>query len=314
MSDRSWDEDLLIFSRKSRRGVFVLLFVFILIAVTPRIYRNYFLNNNIEPQYQDLLINTDQDKINKKDSDKQQPKTTRKNQGPTEYAYNIPSTPFDPNEYDFDSWKSIGFSDKQVQTIINYQNSGGVFEIKSDLKKLYVIDDELYNQLHDKIDLPDSIHKSENEISKPNHFENNTFEAKAKESIVLNVNRASTEELQKINGIGPFFAEEIVKLREEHGGIYDLNQLLDIYNFDEEKLEELKPHLKLNIEDIDKININKATKKMLGSHPDIDWNIANSIVSMRETHGEYKSLDDLLKSVLIDKQKLEEIRPYLTVD
>lgn len=308
MSDNSWDKDWLVFSRKSRRGIFVLLFIFIVVAVLPRIYRNHFMDNPLDVQIASLSLKEKESVTPEFENEftKQSKDIKKQNQKQKAFTYNIPSNPFDPNEYSFEDWKAIGFSDKQVHTILNYQQSGGEFKVKEDVKKLYVVDDNLYSKLYDLIDLPDSIGTNKNR--------NSTRKPKVKRDIQINVNTATIEQLKEVEGIGPFFAEEIVKLREGYGGIHDLNQLLEIYRMDEEKLSLVKENFIIKRADIKKININKATRKELNNHKEISWNVANSIVSMRETHGQFKRIDDLLKSVLIDQKKLKKLKPYLTIE
>lgn len=305
MSGNSWDNDWLVFSRKARRGVFVLLFAFVLIAVIPRIYRNYFLDTPLDVQIASLdmgeeNINEPNYEVNSnKETDSEKDNTSDEKS----FSYNIPVEPFNPNTYSFEDWKAMGFSKKQVQTILNFRKSVGEFKVKEDVKKLFVIDDELYSQLYEVIDLPDSLATNEN-------FEQ---EPKINKKIPININTASLEELKEVSGIGSFFAEEIIKLREGYGGIYNLQQLLEIYRMDEEKLSTIEGSFIIDDKDIRKIDINQSTRKELNEHKIISWNIANSIVSMRETHGEYKKIDDLLKSILIDRDKLETLKPYLTV-
>jgi competence ComEA-like helix-hairpin-helix protein len=311
MSDKSWDKDWLVFTRKSRRGIFVLLLVFIIVAVLPRIYRNYFMDNSLEPQIVNLIQEEKEKETLKYENDFKKEHIDKKRENKNSYTYNIPNKPFDPNDYSSEDWKAIGFSEKQVQTILNYIQSGGQFKVKEDVKKLYVIDEDLYADLYDVIDLPDSIAApiaSENDF---NYSEENNIPLK---DVTANINTASEKELKEVSGIGPFFAKEIVKMRENYGGIYDFKQLLEIYRMDEDKLLKIKGSLVIESSDITKLNINKATRKELVQHKYISWNIANSIVSIRETHGEYKQIEDLLKSILIDQEWLETIRPYLTIE
>ena len=54
---------------------------------------------------------------------------------------------FNPNEIDEESWVLLGFSEKQAQSIIKYREKGGYFYKKEDLKRLYVVDDSLYDLL-----------------------------------------------------------------------------------------------------------------------------------------------------------------------
>lgn len=305
MSDKSWDKDWLVFSRKSRRGVFVLLFVFIIVAVLPRVYRNYFMDDSLKFQVEELTEN----KVNNSEKFEEDSKgrhLAHKQEEQKPFSYNIPTEPFNPNTYSFEDWKAIGFSEKQVQTIVHYKQNGGEFRVKADVKKLYIVDEDLYAELYGVIDLPDTISSIENrEVIE----ESNTTD-----KITVNINIATEEELKEVSGIGPFFAEQIIKLRNDYGGIHDLNQLLEIYRMDHEKLSVIKGSLIIVDSDIQKININTATRKELNNHKYISWNIANSIVSTREAHGEYKKTDDLLKSILIDQEKLETLKPYLTIE
>lgn len=305
MSEKSWDKDWLVFSRKARRGVFVLLFIFVIVAVIPRIYRNHFMNSPLDVQISKLSAQKREEDKRIARAKKKKTKTD-KFEKKKSFSYKIPVSPFNPNTYSFEEWKSIGFSEKQVKTILKYRQNGGVFRVKEDVKKLYVIDDELYAQLKEMIDLPDSDLSREPIVTKD--------EVEALGEVKLNINRATEEELKSISGIGPFFAKQIVRLRDSYGGIHDLNQLLEIYRMDEEKLSMIKSSLFIEVSDITKLNINTATREELSNHEEISWNMANSIVTLRETHGEYSQLDDLLKSILIDREKLEKIKPYLRIE
>lgn len=310
MSDDTWDNDWLVFSRKSRRGTLVLLLIFVLVAVAPRIYKNYFLTNSLDPEIKRLALSADTSK-NKGPKQKEASNSNKNNSkegGESDFQYNIPSSPFDPNEYTFDDWKKIGFSDKQVKSIMSYNKNGGAFKVKSDVNKLYVVDDDLYNQLSDKIDLPNALPPKYVDASHP--IENNT----ETERVDVNINTASIDELSEVPGIGPFFAKEILKIRENYGGIYDAKQLLEIYKMDKEKLADIEKYIIVDAKDIKKLNVNTATRDALLKHKEISWDIANSIVYIRERNGDYEKIDDLLKSVFINQEKLKLLQPYITID
>lgn len=310
MSDETWDNDWLIFSRKSRRGAFVLIVFFILVAVAPRIYRNYFLTESLDPKIKSIsLSETSENKDRRRGESPGKSNSTsiaKKGEDKSGFQYNIPANSFNPNDYSFEDWQSIGFSDKQVQSILNYTEKVGDFKVKSDVKKLFVVDDDLFAQLESKIDLPDSI---------PVSKEDNSFTTEESTEIeIVNINTADIEGLSKIPGVGAFFAKEIVKTRDSYGGIHDSRQLLTIYKMDEEKLSEIEQYIEINSRDVKKLNINSASKEELIKHKDITWDIANSIVYIREKRGLYKKLDDLLMSPFIDQEKLKLLKPYLTID
>lgn len=54
---------------------------------------------------------------------------------------------FNPNEIGIESWMKLGFSEKQSKSIIKYREKGGFFYKKEDLKRLYVVNDSIYNLL-----------------------------------------------------------------------------------------------------------------------------------------------------------------------
>lgn len=306
MMQKKWDSDWIYFSRRARRGIFVLLFLFIIIAVLPRLY--YTFNPPKGFQVEMIPMEEEVDKVNDEKKTK----------------YNQPEENFDPNFYDIEDWMKVGLSERQAQSILNYLDKVGSFKVKSDLKRLYVVDDELYELLKPKLDLPDtspkkSIDHFESEeykqVGERDNVESTYEDVEAHDKVYrkISVNKVSVEELQTIRGIGEFYAKEIVKLRERFGGLIYPEQLLSIYNLDEEKLAELKPYLTFDKSEVIKLNINSADFKELSKHPFISSDIAHWIVYYRENYGSFKGIDNLLLCPYIDVEKLKKIEPYVSV-
>jgi competence protein ComEA len=63
-----------------------------------------------------------------------------------------------------------------------------------------------------------------------------------------------------------------------------------------------------------KVNINTATLEELDGIPGIGTVKAQSIITYRESHGVYISLDDLLNVPGIGPALLEQIKPYITIE
>lgn len=61
----------------------------------------------------------------------------------------------------------------------------------------------------------------------------------------VNINSADREELQKLPGIGPAYADRIVEWRDENGLFTSPDQLLEIKGIGERRLEKLLPYIKL---------------------------------------------------------------------
>ncbi|HLV41352.1 MAG TPA: helix-hairpin-helix domain-containing protein [Brumimicrobium sp.] len=309
MANNKWDSDWIYFSKRARRGIFVLLILYVAVAVSPRLYHNYIYK---PPDY-----NIEYSRLEQANSDSLAESVSR---------YQQPQKTFDPNLYTIDEWMAVGLSEKQASSILKYLSSGAKLSVKSDLKKLYVVDEELYSLLEPKVNLPDSIFSKKEEETSRSYEKSNASHSDLNKGVhkpdtdptvqvsPVSINRSSSRDLQTIPGVGPYFAQEIIKIRESYGGIIFADQLLDIYKMDEDKLEEILPYLIINKDEVNKLNVNTATEEQLRQHPLITRDMAKSIVYFRENHKKYESLNGLLLSPYIDLQVLKKIEPYLKVD
>jgi competence protein ComEA len=216
---------------------------------------------------------------------------------------------FDPNSATSDELKSLGFSEKLATRIINYRTKGGKFRIKTDLMKLYGMDSLLYEKLAPYIQLPEQFEKPK--------FEKKEFaDRKPKEKPQkFNLNESDTIQLEKIYGIGPALAKRIVKYRDKLGGFVSQDQLKEVYGLDTAVVKKITEASYLSDPPgVKKINLNTADEKILATHPYFGRKIASAIVAYRFQHGNFKSVDDLSKIPLIDKNNLGRVLPYVTVD
>ena len=62
---------------------------------------------------------------------------------------------------------------------------------------------------------------------------------------LVNVNKASAEELQVIRGIGPSLAERIIQYRDEHGRFEKVEDLVKVRGIGEAKFEKIKEQVSL---------------------------------------------------------------------
>ena len=118
---------------------------------------------------------------------------------------------FNPNTATVEELVRMGFSDKQAASIDNYRKKGGRFRRKEDFAKSFVVSDEIYRRLESFIDIP-----------------------------LTDINRADSAAFDALPGIGPYFAAKMVEQRRRLCGYSNPEQLLDIYNFGEDRYSKLK--------------------------------------------------------------------------
>jgi DNA uptake protein ComE-like DNA-binding protein len=123
----------------------------------------------------------------------------------------VESFRFNPNTVSVEDLQRLGFSQKQAQSIENYRKKGGRFRRPADFAKSFVVSDSVYKRLESYIDIP-----------------------------LLDINQADSAALLALPGIGPYFAGKVVSYRERLGGYTSVEQLLEIYHFDQAKLDGLR--------------------------------------------------------------------------
>jgi len=185
---------------------------------------------------------------------------------------------FNPNTASLEDFQRLGFSQKQASSIINYREKGGRFRRREDFRKSFAVSDSIFKRLEKYIYIP-----------------------------LIDLNKADSAEFDQLPGIGGWFASQMVKRREELGGYSNIEQLLDIYNFDKEKFDGLK----------DLVSVGKPRPYRLWSlpadslkmHPYIkDMRTAKAIVLFREnTPKEELSVEGLRKAGILTQSQAEKL-------
>jgi competence ComEA-like helix-hairpin-helix protein len=113
-------------------------------------------------------------------------------------------------------------------------------------------------------------------------------------------------------GIGPKLASRINSFREKLGGFYSIDQVAETYGLPDSTFQKIRPYLKFSGE-VKKINVNRATREELSSHPYIRWKMAGAITEYRKQHGDFAKLEDLKKVFLVDDAAFLKMLPYLSL-
>ncbi len=309
-------KDVFNFSRSEIRGICVLLaIIFIIIIVLSIIIIDNNKNTSFDEQQNETIVAFLERQRQIADSLEE----SRKNKiyfYPKNYAYskeyNKTATKtklhlfnFCPDTMSINDWKRLGFNNKNAEQIYKYLSKRGKIQKKEDLLKIYCIDESIFAQLYDYIQIDNQPNVQTSTKSEP--------KPQSKKKLAINLNKCDTAELQKIYGIGPKISTKIVNYRQKLGGFYCIEQIQEILK-DSTKYKQIKDYLFVNQNDIKIININTASEKTLASHPYIEPWLAKEIVTTRQKKGKFKSIAEIKDVIFIYDNLFNKLVPYLSVN
>jgi competence protein ComEA len=306
--------DLFNLPATQKRGYFLLGILLLLVVFAPAFYKVFLF------QPEDIDLEKDRKEIEAflaTISCQTQMESRRPNAEKTDKPFNLDFSDyssaasklqpfhFNPNNLPADQWLALGFTPKQVRSIKNYEQKGGRFYSKQDVKKLWAISPQEFEIIEPFILLPDSL-----TAFKPSDKREQT----EKVYHIVELNSADTTALKSLPGIGSAFASKIFNYKMKLGGYHSKFQLLEISGMDSARFAGIEAYIDINPWLIRPVNINTADFDKLSKHPYINNNVAISIINFRNRHGNYHSKEEVMKSELIDSELFKKLAPYLTTD
>ena len=287
-------EDPFVISKRSKRGLLVLILASLGLIFFPRVYMFF-------QKEEAFVINSEQiaefERTHKKFE-----KRNYSNYYSKKKKYKAPDSKFNPNTYSLSDWMNLGLSEKQSVVVLKF-TSRGIYS-EQDLKRIFVIPDILFELIRDSVVYPERFQNSPNQES---------FKKQAKQITLINLNTADTTEFIKIYGVGAFYAKQIIRYREKLGGFFKKEQLFEVWKMTTDAYDKIKDHVFISEKDVKRININSVTIEELKVHPYLKWNQANSIIKMRFQRNGFKNIEEIKESVLIDSETYEKLFPYLSL-
>lgn len=238
---------------------------------------------------------------------------------------------FDPNELDEQQWEKLGFSKKQIATILKYKNIiGGRFLSKVQLKKCYAISDEKYAEIEPYILLPET-HKKENNFDRNyDKFDRKQVQVSQK----FNPDKLSITDWQNM-GFSEKQAIAIDKYKKYLGGTFvSKEKFKECFIISDENYKKLEAYLILpekTPSDYNKFYAkNEGSKNKIHLKPfdpnqtDLDgWKglgfsekQAQVIVNYRDRNlkGQFRTMEDLKNCFVISDEKFKELEPYIRIN
>lgn len=277
-----------LFSQGQRLGVF-LLFAIIIASQIAYFFTDFSSLSNDSPEKEKWL--SLQSQI---DSLKQQK---------MDYVPKI--YPFNPNFIsDYKGYK-LGMSVAEIDRLLAFRKQNKYVNSPEEFQAVTKVSDSLLNAISPYFKFPDWV-KSKKEFKEYKKYPNTAF-AKKEKVVVIDINKATQEDLVKIYGIGEAISLRILKFKESLGGFVSMEQMNDVWGLSPEVIEKLNSHFNvMTVPNVKKIDINNASIKELSQFPYFNYQLARQIVTFRSMNGDFKNVDDLtkIKGLSIDKAKI----------
>jgi competence protein ComEA len=306
-----------VFTKKEKRGTLVILAVIFLVFMSGKYIYPLLLKKDTESA-SDISVLADSLKAKEAIQKYIPNEYPGENQNDHRYPGSYPERNasrgelfyFDPNTLDAAGWQKLGVREKTAQTILNYISKGGKFREPGDISKIWGLREEEKQRLipYVRISMQE---RSSGSYPAYQHYEKKAYEKKAADPV--DINSGDSVSFVSLPGIGPGFSKRILSFRDKLGGFYKIEQVSETFGLPDSVYQKIKPLLKISATDVRKININTASNDELKAHPYIRWQLANVITEFKKQHGDFKTLADLKKIMLIDEATYQKIMPYLTL-
>ncbi len=214
---------------------------------------------------------------------------------------------FDPNTIARDSLLLLGFSPKQSDAIIKYRERGSGFRTPADFLKLNVITERQRERLQPFVSVNPTL-------AKKSSFQRDTFSRTTSYSrplIMVELNTADTALLRTLPGIGAYSAKKIVDYREALGGYVAIEQLLEINNFGQERLQKLESRITVDLNKVQRFELKEENMEVMRKHPYVGAYAARGIVQYVKRKGVPVSIDELSNNNIITSLQARKLQPYV---
>jgi len=218
--------------------------------------------------------------------------------------------PFNPNYITDYKGYTLGMSAEEINRLHAYRAQNKWVNSAKEFQVVTNVSDSLLKSISPYFKFPEWITKSTKKSNSTAHTFTKSFEQK------IDLNKATAKQLQKVHGIGAFYSERIIRLRDsfEGGFISDL-QLQGIYGLTPEVIVNiLKDFTVKTPRVIEKIDLNSATIEQLVGIEYIDYELAYEIIELRMLRDGYSAVEELTKVKGFPTEKLEIIKLYLSLN
>lgn len=214
--------------------------------------------------------------------------------------------PFNPNFIDDSKGYRLGMTVEQIDRLLAFRATKKYANSAKEFQKVTGVSDQWLEKYSPYFNFPEWTQKG--------NLNQNSFNVNSKSInlIIKDINKATSEDLIAVKGIGPAFAERIITERQKIGGFVHLDQLNFIWSLPPEAVSSLKKQFRIiSKPTINKININTASKEEISKIPYITNQVARDLLIYRSKSDNSLKIEDLKKIKGFPLDKLNIIALYL---
>lgn len=222
----------------------------------------------------------------------------------------------DPNTADSATLVAIGLPRWMVHNLMKYRAKGGRIKSVEDMKKIYGMNDTIFSNVSQHIIvIPQPRKERQTSDSATAQQPDTIYPHRIKKDTILCLNSTDTTELQWIRGIGPYYATQIIRYREQLGGYVHVEQIREIETMQKAEWDSILPHLMICEDNhIRQIAINHCSVEQMARHPYIRVSMAKDIYTLRRQKIRIKDLHELETLKCMNDTVLQQIAPYISLE
>ncbi len=218
--------------------------------------------------------------------------------------------PFNPNFLSDFKGYVLGMSTEEIDRLLAFRKENKWINSVKDFKKVTKVSDSLLNKISPYFKFPDWISNSK---SKKNYLKKGFKEKTFQQKVDLNI--ATQEQLEKVNGIGKVKSKKIIDYRNKLGGFSDDIQIYQLYGLDYQVINKVLNEFTVKTpKEIIKMNFNSISASDIATIPGISFDLAKRIWEYRILNEQIESFSQLQNIEGLTKRKLQGIQLYLKIE
>ncbi|GGI57049.1 ComEA family DNA-binding protein [Winogradskyella haliclonae] len=281
------------FSKQKRSGIFLLVLLIIIVQCL-YVFVDFSSDEINQPRTDELILyRAEVDSLRR---------VALQNKAPKIY-------PFNPNYITDYKGYTLGMSNEEIDRLHQFRKQEKWINSAIDFQNVTKVSDSLLAIISPYFKFPDWVTNP-----KPRTYNNShsSYSKPKTNTQKQDLNTATASQLQKVYGVGEKLSERIINYRNKYGGFISEVELSQIWGLSPEVIERIVADFTVKTpRQINKYNLNEVTRDQLVTIPNIDYEIANSIIEERILREGFQNIEDLTKFEGFPLKKLQIIKLYL---